>query len=60
MIRQIADQINAPRAQPLPMPPVCACGATMTVTTVLNAQGRPRLRYDATCPGCGALLKGFA
>lgn len=51
---------GAPRAQPLPVAPVCGCGARMTVTTKLNAQGRPRLSYDATCPECGAQRKDFA
>ncbi len=50
---------GAPRAQPLPAAPVCVCGAPMAVTTKLNAQCRPRLSYDATCPECGAARKDF-
>lgn len=56
------NMVTGQRAQPLPRPPVCQqCQQAMTVTTrLLAGHGRPRLTYDATCPECGAMLKGFA
>ena len=60
--REAAQIASTQRAQPLPHPPVChQCQQAMTVTTrLLAGHGRPRLTYDATCPSCGAMLKGFA
>ena len=53
-----------PRAQVLPVPPLCEDHKPpvqmRVVPYMLTGQGRPRLVFDVECPECGALRKGFA